>query len=153
MAHAQTPPTESPLDSLLADGGHWRLHYSPFTVHYSPDPEHEYVWMVGAERQRANGVVWGAAYFTNSFGQASGYVYAGERLTNWGPYPQLYAQWTAGILYGYRGRFKDKVPLNYKGFSPGLSLSAGWQFTPTVSAQAIALGNSALMFQLSWDLK
>ncbi len=108
--------------------------------------------MIGLERQRADGYVWGGTYFSNSFGQPSGYVYGGERLDNWSKYPQLFAQWTAGVLYGYKGEFKDKVPFNHGGFSPGLVLSVGWQFTPAYSAQLNVLGNSALMFQVSLDL-
>jgi hypothetical protein len=45
------------------------------------------------------------------------------------------------------------VPLNYKGWSPGAVLSVGWQLTPTWSGQLNFLGNSALMFQFSADLK
>ena len=31
-------------------------------------------------------------------------------------------------MYGYRGEYEDKVPLNSNGFSPGLLLSLGWAF-------------------------
>lgn len=125
---------------------------SPATYHYSRDPEHHHVWMVGAEWQGADGVVWGGTYFNNSFGQPSGYLYGGEKLTGWSAHPQLFAQWTAGLMYGYRGAYANKVPLNHRGFSPGLVLSVGWQFTPRYSSQLNVLGNSALMWQLSMDL-
>jgi hypothetical protein len=125
---------------------------SPYTFHYSRDDAHRPVRMIGLERQRADDIVWGGTYFSNSFGQPSVYVYGGQRLENWSAYPQLFAQWTAGILYGYKGEFKDKVPFNHGGFSPGMVLSVGWQFTPRVSGQLNALGNSALMFQVSVDL-
>ncbi len=109
--------------------------------------------MVGLERQRADGLVWGGTYFSNSFGQPSAYVYGGQRLENWSARPELFAQWTAGILYGYKGEFKDKVPFNHGGFSPGAVLSVGWQFTPVYSAQVNMLGNSAVMFQVSMELR
>jgi hypothetical protein len=35
------------------------------------------------------------------------------------------------MMYGYRGEFQNKVPLNYKGFSPGALVTLGWQFTRT----------------------
>jgi hypothetical protein len=127
----------------------WRLMYSPATYHYSRDPDHHYVWMVGVERERPNGVVSGFTYFSNSFGQPSAYAYVGQRLTDFSEWNRLYAQWTAGMIYGYKAPFDDKVPLNYKGFSPGLVLTVGWQLTPTLSTQVNVLGNSALMFQLS----
>ncbi|KQU74939.1 hypothetical protein ASE08_14105 [Rhizobacter sp. Root16D2] len=123
--------------------------YSPLTYHYSRDPDHQYVWMVGVERERPNGVVSGLTYFSNSFGQPSAYAYVGQRLTDFSDWNRLYAQWTAGLIYGYKPPFDDKVPLNYRGFSPGLVLTVGWQLTPTLSTQVNVLGNSALMFQLS----
>jgi hypothetical protein len=125
---------------------------SPYTYHYSRDPEHRPVRMIGLERQRADGIVFGGTYFSNSFGQPSAFVYGGQRLENWSDYPKLYAQWTAGVLYGYKGEFKDKVPFNHGGYSPGVVLSVGWQFTPAYSAQVNVLGNSALMFQVAVDL-
>jgi hypothetical protein len=134
-------------------GDHWRLMASAYTLHYSRDPAHRPVRMIGLERQHTDGFVWGGTYFTNSFGQPSTYLYGGERLNDWSKYPQLYAQWTAGLLYGYKGEYKEKVPLNHDGFSPGVVLSLGWQFTPAYSAQLNVLGNSALMFQVSVDLR
>jgi hypothetical protein len=133
-------------------GDFWRVIYSPATYHYSYDAAHRYVWMIGAERQRTDGIVWGATYFSNSFGQPSAYVFGGERMANWSAYPQLFAEWNAGLLYGYKGQYADKVPLNRRGFSPGLVLAVGWQFTPAYSAQLNVLGNSALMLQVSVDL-
>ncbi len=130
----------------------WRLIASPYSFHYSRDAAHHPVRVIGLERQRADGTVWGGTYFSNSFGQPSAYVYGGQRLDHWSKHPQLFAQWTAGVLYGYKGEFKDKVPFNHGGFSPGLVLSVGWQFTPLYSAQFNVLGNSALMLQLSVDL-
>jgi hypothetical protein len=44
------------------------------------------------------------------------------------------------------------VPLNYKGFAPGIVLGLGWQFTPAFAGQLNMLGNSGLMFQLSVEL-
>ncbi|HET7793563.1 MAG TPA: hypothetical protein VFL64_09265 [Rhizobacter sp.] len=133
--------------------GIWRLMASPYSFHYSQDPEHRPVWMVGLEHQFSTGYLWGATYFSNSFGQPSGFVYGGQRLSNWSVYDQLFAQWTAGILYGYKGEYKDKVPFNHGGFSPGVVLAVGWQFTPMYSAQLNVLGNSALMFQVSVDFR
>ena len=125
---------------------------SPYTYHYSHDPAHRPVRMIGVERQSADGIVWGGTYFSNSFGQPSAYLYGGQRLNNWSDYTPLFAQWTAGLLYGYKGEYKDKVPFNHGGYSPGAVLSVGWQFTPLYSAQLNVLGNSALMFQVSVDL-
>jgi hypothetical protein len=131
---------------------HWRLMASPYTFHYSRDPNHRPVWMLGFERQRSDDLLWGACYFSNSFGQPSGFVYGGQRLFEFSPWPQLFAQWSAGLMYGYKGEYQDKVPFNHRGFSPGVVLAMGWQFTPRYSAQVNVLGNSAAMFQVTLDL-
>ena len=145
-AMAQSSMTQEP-------GVIWRLGVSPYTVHWSKDPEHRDVYMVGLERQNADKVVWGASYFRNSFGQPSGYLYGGKRYDSIFSYDKLFAQWTVGLLYGYKPPYDHKVPLNHNGFSPGAVVSLGWQFSPTYSAQVNVLGNSALMFQFSADFK
>jgi hypothetical protein len=149
------PQTEPAAAEEGANGGFWRLMGSPYTVHYHKDEEgtHRPVYMIGLERQRSDGWVWGGVYFSNSFGQPSGYVYLGEKVTNFSPIDKLFVQWTAGILYGYKYPYEDKVPFNYNGFSPGVSVSVGWQFTRDFSAQAIALGAAGLMFQVAIDLR
>ena len=99
------------------------------------------------------GFVWGGVWFRNSFGQPSAYLYAGRRFDDLTQYKPFFVQVTGGLLYGYKPPFQDKVPLNHDGYSPGAVLSTGWQFTPTVSAQLNFLGNSAIMFQFSADLR
>ncbi|MEY4562512.1 MAG: hypothetical protein RLZZ618_1789 [Pseudomonadota bacterium] len=147
---ASTTPSAEPEAS--SDGGHWRFLFSPYSYHYSRSDEHRPVWMIGGERQRADSYVLGAVYFSNSFGQDSAYAYVGQRFRKFSAYDQLFAQWTAGIMYGYKGEYADKVPFNHGGFSPGAVLTLGWQFTPRYAAQVNVLGNSALMFQLGVDL-
>ena len=134
-------------------GDTWRVMASPYTLHYHYSEDHRHVYMLGLERQRADGYLAGASWFRNSFGQPSAYAYLGKRFNGFTSYEPLFAQLTGGILYGYKPPFENKVPLNYKGFSPGAVASVGWQFTPTLSAQLNFLGNSALMFQVSADFR
>lgn len=136
-----------------ASGDIWRVMVSPYTLHYHYSVDHRSVYMFGLEKQRADGLVIGGSWFRNSFGQPSAYVYAGHRFRNFTPYEPLFAQLTAGVLYGYKPPFENKVPLNHNGFSPGAVLSFGWQFTPMISTQVNLLGNSAMMFQLSADFR
>jgi hypothetical protein len=152
-ASAQTDKPQSSSSEAADSGDYWRLMGSPYTIHYSSDPEHEPVYMIGLERQRNDGWVWGGTYFSNSFGQPSGYVYVGEKVIGFSPIDKLFFQWTAGVMYGYKYPYEDKVPFNYKGFSPGVTASLGWQFTREFSVQAIALGTAGLMFQLAIDLR
>lgn len=152
-ASAQSDKPAGSTSEAQDSGDYWRLMASPYTIHYGSDPEHEPVYMIGLERQRSDGWVWGGTYFSNSFGQPSGYVYVGEKVINFTRFDKLFFQWTAGVMYGYKEPYEDKVPFNYKGFSPGATVSLGWQFTREFSVQAIALGTAGLMFQLAIDLR
>jgi hypothetical protein len=156
------PAREAPASPVVElDGsaaadtpGHWRAVVSPYTIHFNPSDEHKYVWGVGVEYQRPDRWLFGAVYFSNSFGQPSGYVYVGQRWYDLVPdLPKLFFQWSAGLLYGYKGEYEDKVPFNQDGFSPGALIAVGWQFTPQVSASALLLGNAGLMLQLSYDFR
>lgn len=135
------------------EGAHWRAVVSPYAPHLRPSDEHRHVWAVGLERQRSDDWLVGGSYFSNSFGQPSGYAYAGKRFPGlWGQ-PQLFGQVSAGIIYGYRGKYKNKVPMNFNGFSPGALVSLGWQIDPHWSITAHAIGDAAVMFQLGRDLR
>ncbi len=131
--------------------GHWRLLVSPFSLHFRHNPQHAYVWALGMERQRSDDWLAGASYFSNSFGQPSAYLYVGKRYPGLFGQPQLFGQWSAGMLYGYRGEFQNKVPLNYNGFSPGALVSLGWQFNKQHSATLHLLGDAGAMVQLAYD--
>lgn len=137
-----------------ANGGEqWRLLASPYTHHWRYSAEHKHVWALGFERQAVDESVLGASYFTNSFGQPSAYVYYGQRYKGFFGQPDLFAQWSVGMLYGYKGKFEDKVPLNYKGFSPGALLTGGWQFTREQALALHLLGDAGVMFEWSYRLR
>ena len=134
------------------NSGHWRWVLSPVSHHLRYSDEHRYVWAIGFERQRGDDWIAGASYFSNSFGQPSSYWYVGKRFPALFDQPQWFGQVSAGLLYGYRGKYQHKVPLNYGGLSPGALLSMGWQFTPRLAATAHMLGDAGVMFQFSYEL-
>jgi hypothetical protein len=152
----QAAPSSQPAASASVPAerpaGKWRVLVAPYTLHFSYDDAHKPVLLLGLEHERADGIVWGGAVFDNSFGQPSAYVFGGQRLYNWSRFPLLYAEWSAGLLYGYTGQYQHKVPLNYKGFAPGIVVGLGWQFTPVLAGQLNLLGNSGLMLHFSVDL-
>jgi len=139
-------------EEMWTDSGHWRVIFSPYTWHYRFSAEHRDVYAVGLERQRVDQWLGGFSLFRNSFGQPSAFAYIGRRFPDLLGQPQLYAQVAGGVLYGYTGKYKSKVPLNVAGFAPGAVVSLGWQFTPRWSAAVHALGDAGLMFQASMDL-
>ena len=133
--------------------GYWRLLAAPYAPHYRPSEEHQPVWAVGVERQRLDDWLAGASFFSNSFGQPSGYVYIGRRYPALLDVEPLFFQWSAGLMYGYVGKYESKVPANVNGFSPGALISLGWQFNRQISLAVHALGDAGLMFQFGYDLR
>ena len=154
-AEAEADPARPAFLGSLAgppDVTQWRAVFSPLTVHFSSDTDHKAVVLLALERERTDGVVWGGAVFRNSFGQTSGYAFGGQRLYRWSRWEPLYAEWTAGLLYGYKGEYKHKIPLNYNGFAPGVTVGIGWRYSPTFAAQVNVLGTAGLMFLFSYEL-
>lgn len=131
--------------------GQWRAVASPYTLHWRPSPEHRHVYALGLERQSPDRWLLGGSLFRNSFGQPSAYAYLGRRSNELLGTPQLFGQWSVGVLYGYRGKYESKVPLNVHGFAPGAVLSLGWQVDRNLSLVAHALGDAGVMFQLGYD--
>ena len=130
-----------------------QLQLSPYTRHNTYDAAHKNVVAVGLEREYPNGKLDGISLFTNSFGQPSTYIYPwGGVYRSIGGIQRLSFKWTAGLLYGYKEPYERKVPLNYKGFSPGAIVSVAYEFKPGWSGQINVLGTAALMFQLNVPL-
>lgn len=122
---------------------------SPYSYHFSHSPEHKDVYMLGLERIRDRREVAGFVFFSNSFGQPSTFIYPWGRVYEglWSFAPRWYFKWAAGLLYGYKEPYENKVPMNYNGFSPGFILAIGRPVTEDLSVQVNLLGNSGLMFQ------
>lgn len=122
------------------------ISFSPYTVHWSRNPEHKHVVLVAVDEQLPGDRLCGLSLFSNSFGQPSVYVYAGQQFKDVLGIPQLFIKLTAGILYGYVEPYENKVPLNHHGFSPAIIPVIGYQFNQRDSLQLKVLGNAGLMF-------
>ena len=120
--------------------------FSPYTIHWSNNPEHKHVVLVALDEQLPGGRLCGVSLFSNSFGQPSTYVYAGQQFNQLFGQPNVFLKVTAGIMYGYVGQYQHKVPLNYRGFSPAVIPSLGYKFTEHDSVQVKLLGTAGMMF-------
>jgi hypothetical protein len=123
---------------------------SPYTHHWRHAENHRPVALVGVVRHLPGDRACGASLFSNSFGQPSAYAFTAwewPRLS--ARRPQWYASLSAGILYGYVEPYQNKVPLNVRGFSPGVIPALGYRLTEGRSAEVHVLGTAALMFGLS----
>ena len=125
------------------DKGFWYAQTSLYTRHFSPDPDHNnHQDLIGLERHQASGWVIGGATFRNSFSQRSYYAYAGKRY-DMADYP-VYLKLTGGLIQGYRGEYRDKIPLNRFGVAPVIIPSIGAYYGP-VAAEVVLLGFNAAM--------
>ena len=133
-------------EGALAPTHRGEFTFSPYTIHWSNNPEHKHVVLVALDEQLPGGRLCGVSLFSNSFGQPSTYVYAGQQFNQLFGQPNVFLKVTAGIMYGYVGQYQNKVPLNYRGFSPAVIPSLGYKFSEHDSVQVKVLGTAGLMF-------
>jgi hypothetical protein len=145
---------EVPEGQAPGEQGYWRATFSPAATHFRYSPEHRHVWALGIERQWSDDWLAGFAYFRNSFGQPSAYAYVGRRFPRLSErWPGLFFQASAGVIYGYKGKYKDKLALNLNGFAPGALVGLGWQFDDRSALAVHLLGDAGLMLQFSRDFR
>ena len=126
------------------------VYLSPYTYHWRFSEEHTNVAAAVLKRHLPNDRFCGFSLFRNSFGQPSIYVFTGwEWDMPWSRYPRLHASVSAGIMYGYVGEYRRKVPLNIAGFSPAIVPAIGYRLSDNTSMEVQILGTAALMFGVS----
>lgn len=138
------------FDVGVSPPARWTLVTSNLVTHHRNDPDHNNrPGLIGLEYSREDSR-WlaGGATFRNSFNQRSQYAYVGlrfeaERLP-------VYAKLTGGLLQGYRGEHRDKIPLNRFGVAPAIVPALGVQMN-RVSSEVIVLGASALALTVNYD--
>jgi hypothetical protein len=151
------------------------LQTSLWTRHFNPEPDHNnrqdllgiewqapksmrFDWQEGSaavdRMPWLGGVSWlaGAASFRNSFSQRSTYVYGGARYDlHAGDNTRVYAKLTAGLLHGYRGEYRDKIPFNRHGVAPVVLPAVGIDYR-RVNLEMIPFGASGVMLNVGFYL-
>ena len=128
----------------------WRFQTSLYTKHWDPDPEHvNYSKLLNIEFETSNRWLYGFAYFDNSFGQPSQYLYAGY---SWPLFKSKYAyvKLTGGFLHGYKDPYEDKIPLNQLGVAPALVPSLGLKYKRVYTELQI-LGTAAITWTAGFN--
>jgi hypothetical protein len=144
------PGIDQPVDASLG-GRPFEVFVSPYTHHWTPSEEHKSVRAVSVARLLPNTRFCGFSLFTNSFGQPSAYAFTGKYWPN--PIesiPNLYVSLSGGVMYGYVGQFKNKVPLNVGGFSPVIIPAMGYRLNARTAVEMQILGTAAVMFGATW---
>jgi hypothetical protein len=134
---------------MLSSTGYREAMIAPFALHWRNDADHKPVVMLGLEGGTFDGPVWGAAAFSNSFGEPCAYAYVGWRFDALFGVPNLFAKLTGGLLYGYKGKYERKVPFNHDGWGVAAIPAVGWRITPKDSIQFGLLGTAAAFFAYS----
>ncbi|HZJ94177.1 MAG TPA: sn-glycerol-3-phosphate transporter [Thiopseudomonas sp.] len=122
---------------------YWYLQTSVYTTHYKPKSAHNNNQeLIGLERHTENSYLMGGATFLHSYGKRSYYGYVGKRY-GFASSP-FYGKISAGLLYGYKGKYRDKIPLNHFEIAPAIVPSIGVQYR-SVAAEVVLLGAAASM--------
>lgn len=129
---------------------YWYMQTSVYTKHFKPKPEHNnHQELIGLERHTENSYLLGAATFLHSYNKRSYYGYAGKRYDFAGT--PFYGKVTAGLLYGYNGKYRDKIPLNRFEIAPAIIPSFGVKYR-RLGAEVLLLGSAATMINIGFEL-
>jgi hypothetical protein len=121
----------------------WRFRTSLYTKHWDPDPDHvNNQKLINLEFETTNNWIYGFAWFDNSFGQPSQYLYAGY---TWKLFSRDWAYFslTGGFLHGYKEPYEDKIPLNELGVAPAIVPTFGVKYK-RVFGEIQILGTAAV---------
>jgi hypothetical protein len=130
------------------EGDFWYVQTSVYTRHWNPDPaQTDSQQLIGLERNFKSGTLIGAATFRNSYSQRSYYGYVGKRWEN-DQYP-VYVKLSGGLLEGYKGEYRDRIPLNRFGIAPVIIPSLGAHLGP-IGAELVILGTAAAMVDVGY---
>lgn len=128
----------------------WLFQTSVFTKHFSPDPRHDNSQrLLNLEYWRSDSYLAGLALFDNSFGQRSTYGYVGKIWRPWDSTPATYVKLTGGLLYGYKGEFKNKIPFNQKEIAPVIIPSIGYHWG-RLNGELVLFGAAGIMVNLGF---
>jgi hypothetical protein len=149
---SQTANASTAMAKAADTGSKLTLMFSPYTHHFTPKPSHRHVYVLGVEREDANEKLDGIVLFRNSFGQPSIYVYPfGGVYKSVLGVNKLSFKWTAGLIYGYKGEFKNEVA-NLGGLAPVIIPALAYELQPGWSLQLNLLGKAAAQIQLNAPL-
>ncbi len=162
---AATPAADAPKaeDRIVFERRSWdapepwrtdRMYFqfAYYTWHFHYDPDHQQSYLADFEYRFDRtwlGGQWigGFSLFQNSFGQFSQYVYGALQWRPWEEHPQAYVKVSAGLLHGYSGEYKHKIPFNDLGTAPAIIPSVGYCWN-RYCGEFVLLGFNAALFTI-----
>jgi hypothetical protein len=141
MAHA----------GVFDNGDRVMLEVGPYVAHrVDNDGHNQWPHLVGVEWESGAHWLVGAAAFKNSYSQRAAYAYAGRRWFLERVNPNLYVKFSAGVVYGYKDPYEDRLPVNKDGYGLGIVPALGYQLG-RANAQIVFLGTAAVVFTFGYD--
>lgn len=136
-------PPEAPDEPWRTDRIY--LQTSLNNLHFHNDPAHvKYPKLVYGEYHLSDSWLVGAAAFDNSFGQPSQAVFGGWRYRPLPEQQPFYVKILGGVVHGYRGQYRDKIPFNHSGFAPAIIPSVGYCVS-RVCSEVVIIGGAGLL--------
>jgi hypothetical protein len=127
------------------------------TVHFNSDPNHDNTqnliygeWRL-PQRWLEGQVLVGASFFDNSFGQPSQFVFGGLLWRPAEQVPEFYIKVAAGVIHGYEGEFKNKIPYNNSGYAPGIVPAVGYCYN-RFCGEMILFGTAGMLWTIGMTL-
>ncbi|MFT3800614.1 MAG: hypothetical protein QM766_05280 [Burkholderiaceae bacterium] len=145
-----TPGEEADVPTELRDPSQgksnlWYAQTSLYTRHFHHDSAHQnHQHLIDVEYWRDDGWLGGFAYFRNSFSQPTEYLFVGKRWRPFESVPRAYFRMTGGLLHGYKGEYRNKLPLNSSGTAPIILVGLGYSGRRFAS-EAIFFGTNGVM--------
>lgn len=141
MAHAD----------VFGDGDRVMLEFGPYVYHHLDNTGHnQWPNLVGVEYESASHWLGGVAAFKNSYYQRAAYAYAGKRWFLDSVNENLYVKLSAGLVYGYKDPYADRLPVNHNGYGLGIVPALGYQLG-RANAQIVFLGTAAVTFTFGYE--
>lgn len=139
-AQAEQVSTDS-----LQEPYHFTLQTSVATRHFRPNPtQNNRQDLLNLEWNYDSNLLVGAATFRNTFEQSTQLVYWGAKFHPIASAPGAYVKVVGGLLHGYRGEYKDKIPFNKYGSAPVILPAAGYCYKQ-VCSELIVFGAGAML--------
>ncbi|HKW80480.1 MAG TPA: sn-glycerol-3-phosphate transporter [Casimicrobiaceae bacterium] len=120
------------------------LQTSLVNIHFHYDPGHvKYPKLLYGEYRLSDRWLLGAAAFDNSFGQSTQALFGGWRYR---PFPEqpFYIKVLGGLVHGYRGQYRDKIPLNHSGVAPAIIPAFGFCYA-RFCTELIVIGGAGVV--------
>jgi len=122
------------------------------SLHFHDDASHNNnLRLIFGEWRPNRNVFLGASFFSNSFNQPTQYVFAGWKFDPLPIAPGFYFRVSAGLVHGYKGEYKDKIPFNHSGVAPAIVPAIGYCYR-RVCSEVIAFGTSGGLVTLGVTL-